>query len=478
MKRSLSSLLAFCAGLALLPNCKQQGGGSGSSVKQTPDGAAPAEADKPNEVRMQLVPMTNAQETPGLPPNFPLDVLDDALPPEALATDFKDPKQVRAFIDAVRARNPPRSAWEELDDIYGVMALAVVAADFQEKTDPCPDGNAKACTRGHNIGGIVVNGEFEVVNFERNSNNALCSGTQHGEVRTILKQLYVSATTSLPLHQIYTSLEPCMMCSGMMMQQNLLRTVYMQTDDGFGKNLERLLVDTTGDRIGFRPLQNEAKRVQLGYPPGPRGVISSMSRSPFRKALDRAWFKQGARGSLTDFLKGPEAKAIYMTALAYFLDYPLYPKFAEPAQVTFFAASDNQGNPVPGRTFTLKAPNAALYAKARAFFLDPTKGVVPLVGKGTLEISENNVHALRLLEGLGDADRIAQVIQDGQGAETNVAAPAVAQGQAQLVAAADIAEGVKQGRSLRELIAVKNGEGAKVDLVRIRRHHCEVNTIR
>lgn len=55
----------------------------------------------------------------------------------------------------------PANAWEELDDIYGLMALAVVHADWQE---PRPKG----LVRGHNIGGVLVDETLEVVDWERN----------------------------------------------------------------------------------------------------------------------------------------------------------------------------------------------------------------------------------------------------------------------------------------------------------------------
>ncbi len=49
---------------------------------------------------------------------------------------------------------------------------------------------------------------------------------------------------SLKKHTVYTTLEPCAQCSGMMTLCSIERTVYGQTDPGFGKAMERLALDS------------------------------------------------------------------------------------------------------------------------------------------------------------------------------------------------------------------------------------------
>jgi tRNA(adenine34) deaminase len=292
----------------------------------------------------------------------------------------------------------PTNAWEELDDIYGLMALAVVHADWQEVS------NGKRCAheRGHNIGAIIVNDKLEVVNWERNSNGAMCNGTQHAEVRAMLKQLNVTGSTTLKHYQIYTSLEPCMMCSGMMMQQNVLRAVYMQTDNGFGKNIERLTIDTSAVPIRF----DGEDTGQCGYPPAARPVISSMATSEFRVELDAAWRAASSTMALTDWLKTDQAEAIYSRARHKFENYQL--RFGgEKASATFIVPKGSTNPRMAAKDFiVLRAgkTNAELYKGALEFFGDPAHGITPYVhpdgptGSATLVEDKGNVLATRLLE--------------------------------------------------------------------------------
>ena len=93
-------------------------------------------------------------------------------------------------------------------------------------------------------------------------------------------------------HTVYTTLNPCAMCAGMMTLTSVKRTVYGMKDPGFGNALKRLQLNTSS--LG-------------GYKPYPRPVISDKSPSMFRKQLDEAYAIKG--GSITKFLLTDEAKA-------------------------------------------------------------------------------------------------------------------------------------------------------------------------
>lgn len=326
-----------------------------------------------------------------------------------LLDDRRFPKGLPATVKEAQ-ENPfvPANAFEELDDIYGLMALAVVHADWQEKAGQ---------VRGHNIGGIIVNDRFEVVNWERNSNAAMCNPTQHGEVRTMIKHLNRTGARDLTNHQIYTSLEPCMMCSGMMMQSNVLRTVYMQTDNGFGKNVERLTIDTRDAPVRF----DGDETGQNGYVPAARPVISSMSSSEFRVELDVAWRNESATKQLvlTEWLRGETAQDIYRRARAKFEHYPL--RFGDQrARAKFIVPMDVDGNRMAGlEKFRLREAtrtNAQLYADALAMFADPARGIIPYFdpdptdADDTLVEDTKNVSATRLLE---DPQALARAEQPG-----------------------------------------------------------------
>lgn len=178
---------------------------------------------------------------------------------------------------------------EERDNIYMLLAYSVVLEDWQQKGEK---------QRGHNIGSILVDQNGMIVYSAHNSNMVTGNGTQHGEVRLMIGYLDKVKTYSLKGYTVYTTLEPCAMCAGMMALQNINRTVYGQVDPGFGKAIERLALDS-------HDLPN-------GYCPYPRGVISDPSKTDIYQQLNSAYVEAG--GNITDFLLTDEARKIYENA--------------------------------------------------------------------------------------------------------------------------------------------------------------------
>lgn len=187
----------------------------------------------------------------------------------------------------------------ERDEIYMLTTYAVVLNDWQT------EGQNK---RGHNIGSILVDPNGRIVNWDRNCNAILSNGTQHGEVRLMLGYLNRVGGYSLKDHTIYTSLEPCAQCSGMMVLSSIKRTVYGQTDPAFGKALERLSLDSK-------------KWNEAGYTPYPRAVISEKSSTKYCELLDNEYAKTG--GSITKFLLTDASKKIYESAAKALQNYPV-----------------------------------------------------------------------------------------------------------------------------------------------------------
>ncbi len=186
---------------------------------------------------------------------------------------------------------------QERDTIYSLLAYAVVFKDWQTKdTDPA---------RGHNIGSVLVNPGGDVVFWARNCNKITGNGTQHGEVRLMHGYLAKVKTYNLKNFIVYTTLEPCAMCSGMMALQSIGRTVYGQTDPDFGKAIERLQLDS--------------KKLPNGYKPYPRteNLVSEPAQNEFRARIDAAYKKYQDQGgkSLTGWLLSDEAKALYKQAV-------------------------------------------------------------------------------------------------------------------------------------------------------------------
>ena len=194
-------------------------------------------------------------------------------------------------------------AQAERDEIYTLTAYGVVLNDWQ---------NGEGDKRGHNIGSVLVNPEGKIVRWARNCNAALANGTQHGEVRLMMGYLNAEGGYSLKGFTVYTSLEPCAQCSGMMILTSVYRTVYGQSDPGFGGALERLALDSK-------------KWNEEGFEPYPRKVISDKSESEYCARLDEAYGNAG--GSITKFLLTDEAKEIFTEAVASLNSYELkYPE--------------------------------------------------------------------------------------------------------------------------------------------------------
>jgi tRNA(Arg) A34 adenosine deaminase TadA len=194
----------------------------------------------------------------------------------------------------------PNAVTEEQDAIYTLLAYAVVYKDWQTSSWDEPDKS-----RGYNIGSILVNPASppgkQVVCWARNSVIKTDNGTQHGEVRLLTNYIQNSQSSKVQKYKLYTSLEPCAMCSGMMTLQSLATTIYGQTDPRYGKAIERLVLNSTA--------------LSDGYCPYPRGVQSVASPLYIRKQIDAAYQKVENNMGITDWLITPDAKALYEQAV-------------------------------------------------------------------------------------------------------------------------------------------------------------------
>lgn len=195
------------------------------------------------------------------------------------------------------------SAAEERDDIYSLLAYAVVLEDWQT------GGNGQ---RGHNIGCVIVDDATgRILYWARNCNHITQNGTQHAEARAILGLLgqlsregrsrfyYLDGTT------LYTTLEPCAQCVGMMILNKVSRFVYGQSDPYYGAALERLALDTRELPFLF------PDRFAKGYGPYPRLPRGEASPAVEKRLADNA-FRHAQ--SLTAWLLSEEARQIFQGA--------------------------------------------------------------------------------------------------------------------------------------------------------------------
>jgi len=177
---------------------------------------------------------------------------------------------------------------EERDRILSLLAYSVVFQDWQESGDGA---------RGYNIGAVLVSPAGEPVAWSLNCNNLLQDGTQHAETRLIQHWLRDARSYNLEGFEIFTTLEPCAQCSGMMAMQKIRRAVYGQTDDRYGKAIERLALDS---------------RAVGGFEPYPRFPTSERARLELTERIDASASRSGQ--SITDWLYSASARELFEAA--------------------------------------------------------------------------------------------------------------------------------------------------------------------
>lgn len=188
----------------------------------------------------------------------------------------------------------------EVDEIFSLLAYSIVYKYW----DPIDRGG-----RGYNVGCILVDSNNIVLDYGVNHVSELDNATQHGEVRLITNYLNKEGIYALNDHSIYSTLEPCAMCGGMMTMVSIVKTVNGQPDYFFSKALERLSFDSQS--IG-------------GYSPYPRTVQSVDTPSKFGNKLDIAYKNYIASGNkpiITKFLTTNIAESIYQQANQEFLSF-------------------------------------------------------------------------------------------------------------------------------------------------------------
>jgi len=192
---------------------------------------------------------------------------------------------------------------KELDEIYSLLAYSLVFKDWQSDSIP------RNKRRGYNIGTILIDKNDEIANWGLNCINSTDNATQHGEVRAITSYLDSLRSFNLKGFTLYTTLEPCAMCSGMATMTSIERVVSGQKDVDYSGALDRLALDSK--EFG-------------GFEPYPRTVISDLAPTIHREKLDtkfREFLEKDDEKYLAKFLTSQEAYSIYEEAYRSFMNY-------------------------------------------------------------------------------------------------------------------------------------------------------------
>lgn len=199
----------------------------------------------------------------------------------------------RATGASPAAARTPTAAEAEAEEIRQLLAYAIVGAGW--------DTEARV---GHNIAAVLVTPDGMPVWWERNANFAQHSSIEHAEARLLTSYIGGRRELGRPVprlagYSVYSTVEPCAMCVGMMIVAEVDRVMYGQRDPRWGRAAERLSIDS--------------RALGLGFTPYPRGVLSEPSRSPFRERLEDGY--RSHEGAITEWLDTAQAEEIFMDAV-------------------------------------------------------------------------------------------------------------------------------------------------------------------
>jgi tRNA(Arg) A34 adenosine deaminase TadA len=183
--------------------------------------------------------------------------------------------------------NSKQNAKTELDVFFTYLSYAIVYADWQNKEDDT--------SRGYNIGSILVDSCNNVAAWSVNRIKKMKNKTQHAEASLIYNYLDSAPTASLKNFSLYTTLEPCAMCAGMIVMTDVKNVVYGQADPEYGQVFDKLH-------------QHHA------YPKSPHVIKSHDVISNSLDSLYTLSLKKDNNHHITKFLTTANAKDIFKQA--------------------------------------------------------------------------------------------------------------------------------------------------------------------
>jgi tRNA(Arg) A34 adenosine deaminase TadA len=202
---------------------------------------------------------------------------------------------------------------------------------------------------GHNIGCIAVDHRGEIIDFEFNHNDLYNSSAEHAEARLVrrifnLNQIFddwqtidPSQIVAVPYANVlsgvtlYTSLESCAQCSGIMALGNIKSVIYLQSDPGQYR-IGNIMYNLSNPLAVSHPSTHGSGSTAVKYG-APEPVSADLFGFEPKRALEAAYdeYREGLPGkpfwtpesgrpdnssSITSFLCTDLARDIYEAAAA------------------------------------------------------------------------------------------------------------------------------------------------------------------
>ena len=211
----------------------------------------------------------------------------------------------------------------------------------KQRTGPGPLFNHGLEYMGHNIAAIAVDARGQVIDFDFNHNTVFKSSLEHAEAR-LLRRIFTLTglrsswslgdagedvrdrySTNLGEVTIYTSLEPCAQCAGIMALARVKEVVYLQADDG-ARRAANVIYNLQPYGASLRPVQAHHCGVNFGTRLAKafddyKAMVTDKNQRAFFKPSD-ASKKEERSTSLSTFLCTDAAKDIYDEGAALFSD--------------------------------------------------------------------------------------------------------------------------------------------------------------
>lgn len=102
------------------------------------------------------------------------------------------------------------------------MREAIRAAEFARGLDEVP------------IGAVVADATGEIISVAGNRTRTDCDPTAHAEILALRRAAWVIGNYRLTNLTVYSTLEPCAMCAGALVQARVKKLVYGTSDERFG----------------------------------------------------------------------------------------------------------------------------------------------------------------------------------------------------------------------------------------------------
>lgn len=169
---------------------------------------------------------------------------------------------------------------------------------------------------GHNIACVAADAQGKIIDFDFNHNDIFSSSAEHAEARLVRRifglaqinagwqmqdpgqQLDIPYATELSGVTIYTSLESCAQCSGIMTLGNVKSVVYLQTDPG-QYLIGNILYNLSNSWATSHPNDQQAPGTAGPVAPLKYGAPEPVNAKQFgfrhKSCLDEAYVKFAAR---------------------------------------------------------------------------------------------------------------------------------------------------------------------------------------